>query len=684
MGIKRALHYLGTYLKVAPRRMAMALRSSHPEVGRHIKSVSETWGIPFRAIRVGANLDPLVGVFVLVDSTSHDAYVLIRDGRESTLWHAGTETYVREVLCEVASLQGYQFYGVLPEKRIRISTYFFQAISGFWREKSLVFLGGLLVFVFGLIFSKSVQYLLDNLIPQGHLGGLFEMLIWLFGMVIGMIIFQWIRVLSVVRWTLVAKERLSGLVLWRVLHLRLAFFRSMSVGDLLYRLQSAGDVIQFFKTSIFSMLFSGIFSILTVMILGLYSIDLLMKIMLILGPFLIVFCVGIVVQYRFFTDLQMVSGRYSAFALQLVTGISKLKLAHAQDRFFEMWYHLFLDKLTAQYRYRWLKEIQMLFFTLLPTLIIFSLLLYIDGSHLTGAVTVGSFLFLVMFLTQWAVALGGLFCVFSEAVVPVLTLLGRLRPILEADPEVVTMRTVLKDVTGQIEVAEVSFDYDNGVTLLSDISFVVPAGQFVAIVGPSGCGKSTLLNVLMGFDTPKTGAVYYDDTPLGEVDLIQLRRTFGVVLQDGVLFPGDILSNIIGGLPLGIEDAWAAARVAGIAAEIDAMPMGIHTILTDAGSSLSGGQRQRLMLARALVHQPKILFLDEATSALDNVMQAQITASLNQLQLTRIVVAHRLSTIEKADLILVMDRGRIVQQGTYESLIAVEGLFQRLASRQIV
>jgi ATP-binding cassette subfamily C protein len=205
----------------------------------------------------------------------------------------------------------------------------------------------------------------------------------------------------------------------------------------------------------------------------------------------------------------------------------------------------------------------------------------------------------------------------------------------------------------------------------------------VALVGPSGSGKSTLFRLLIGFEEPEMGSIYYDGQELAQLNIREVRRQIGVVLQNGKIMAGDLFTNIVGASTLALDDAWEAARMAGLAEDIEAMPMGMHTIISDGGGTLSGGQRQRLLIAHALVNRPRIIFFDEATSALDNRTQAVVSESLDNLKATRIVIAHRLSTIMNADKIYVMQNGRVVQQGTYEELIKSEGVFADLAKRQL-
>jgi ATP-binding cassette subfamily C protein len=202
-------------------------------------------------------------------------------------------------------------------------------------------------------------------------------------------------------------------------------------------------------------------------------------------------------------------------------------------------------------------------------------------------------------------------------------------------------------------------------------------------VGSSGSGKSTLLRLLMGFETPVSGTIYYDDQDISTLDIREVRSQTGVVLQNGRIMGGSIFENIVGSSGLTLDDAWEAARSAGFEDDVKEMPMQMHTVLPPGAETLSGGQRQRLLIARAIVNKPRILYFDEATSALDNQTQAIVSKSLEKLSATRVVIAHRLSTIINADRIHVLEKGRLIQQGTYAELMKQEGPFVELASRQI-
>ena len=223
----------------------------------------------------------------------------------------------------------------------------------------------------------------------------------------------------------------------------------------------------------------------------------------------------------------------------------------------------------------------------------------------------------------------------------------------------------------------------DGPYILDDLSLKLRPGEYVAVVGKTGCGKSTLVRLLLGFEKPEKGAIYYDSKDINSLDLPSLRRKIGTVMQDAGLFQGDIYSNIVITAPqLTLDDAWSAAETAGIADDIRDMPMGMHTLISEGQGGISGGQRQRIMIARAIAPKPKLLIFDEATSALDNKTQKQVSEALDGMGCTRLVIAHRLSTIRHCDRILVLDGGRIIEDGTYEALIEKGGFFAELVERQ--
>ena len=290
------------------------------------------------------------------------------------------------------------------------------------------------------------------------------------------------------------------------------------------------------------------------------------------------------------------------------------------------------------------------------------------------------------FYTAYGMVSGAFMAVASIAVTAsgIRPTLEMARPIMEAEPEAHEGKENITSLKGGIELSRVSFRYgDTLPNVIDDLSLTVKPGEYLAITGATGCGKSTLLRLLLGFETPQKGAIYYDKQDLARIDLESLRRKIGVVMQDGKLFFGDIYSNIVITAPeLTVDEAWKAAEIASIADDIRAMPMGMHTVISEGQGGISGGQKQRLMIARAVAPKPKILMFDEATSALDNITQKKVSEAIDSLKCTRIVIAHRLSTIQHADRIIYLERGKIVEDGTYGELIAKNGSFAKLVERQ--
>jgi NHLM bacteriocin system ABC transporter ATP-binding protein len=376
--------------------------------------------------------------------------------------------------------------------------------------------------------------------------------------------------------------------------------------------------------------------------------------------------------------------RAAARTNQLLGGITKVKIAGAEDRAYSWWSAATSTARAELQRVRRAQAVLISAAGVIPIagqLTLFALL----AGPLAGQVTASGF-FVVN--VAFALLLGATLVLVTAGVevVAALPRLANLHDIIDAAPERRPDRADPGEIRGEIALHNVTFGYQvDEPPILDDISFTVRPGEFVAIVGPSGCGKSTLLRLLLGFETPRSGTVRYDGQDLCELDVQAVRRQCGVVLQDGTLFAGSLRENICGAGSYRLDQVWQAVRMAGFEQDVDELPMGLGTMLPFGGGTLSVGQRQRVLVARALIHRPRVLFFDEATSALDNRTQEVVTASTRELAATRIIIAHRLSTVMDADTILVMNRGRIVQRGTYRTLLADrDGLFYRLASRQLL
>ncbi len=478
--------------------------------------------------------------------------------------------------------------------------------------------------------------------------------------------------------------------LWdRLLDLPSGFFREYSAGDLAERAAGINTIRSLLADA-------GVGAI-----LGFLSSLFYLGLMLFYSPTLALAAIGLTVvfvavsfaanflQLRYQREYLNASGRLTGLVLQLISGISKIRVAGAEDHAYRLWAKAFAHTRRLGFSVGRIQNRAQVFnsgFGVLSSMVIFATLavtLARSGALPNQGLSTGQFIafnaafgmFLTACLTLSEASLGML------RVVP---MYERLKPILTSPPETDTLKAYPGQLKGRIELSHLHFRYQqDGPWILRDVSLLIEPGEFVALVGPSGSGKSTLVRLMLGFETPEKGSIYYDGQELSTLDLREVRSQLGVVLQSGQLIPTDIYRNIVGGdTSLSLEDAWEAARLAGLADDVAEMPMGMHTFISEGGGGLSGGQKQRLLIARALVRRPHILFLDEATSALDNRTQAIVAESMDRLQATRVVIAHRLSTIRHADRICVVDHGEIVEQGNYEELIAQGGVFAQLARRQ--
>jgi len=371
----------------------------------------------------------------------------------------------------------------------------------------------------------------------------------------------------------------------------------------------------------------------------------------------------------------------SGLAYALISGIEKIKLAGAERRAFARWGRAYSDQ--AGYKYD--PPLFVKVSTVLTTAISLIGTIIIYGIAIKSHIGIPEY---YAFNAAFGMV-NGAFVAFSGMVAEIARIdpiLEMVRPIMEAEPEVSENKPVIEKLTGNIEISNLKFRYTEDMPFVLDgISLKIKPGQYVAITGKTGCGKSTLMRLLLGFEHPSRGAIYYDGKDMKSIDLKSLRSKIGTVMQTGSLFMGDIYSNItISNPELTLDEAWEAAELAGMADDIRAMPMGMFTVITEGSGGISGGQKQRLMIARAIAPKPSILMFDEATSALDNITQKKVSDALDSLNCTRIVIAHRLSTIKNCDRIIVLDGGKIVEDGTYEELIKKSGYFAELVKRQQV
>lgn len=371
--------------------------------------------------------------------------------------------------------------------------------------------------------------------------------------------------------------------------------------------------------------------------------------------------------------------RESGLTYSLIDGMQKITLSGSEKRAFSVWARVYRDSVRTIYDPPFLLKI----FGVLTPVILLAGTIMIYPMALRTNVSPSSF---YAFLSSYAILTGAMTQISSSAVnfADALPVFSLLKPVMDLEPEIGEQKKIVNNLKGDISLKHISFRYtDDMPYVLEDLNIDIKSGEYVAIVGITGCGKSTILRLLLGFEKPDYGEVYYDGKKLGTLDVTSLRRKIGVVLQDGDVFRGSIMSNITVSAPeLTEEEVWAVAETAGIADDIRKMPMKLNTPIPDNGKGISGGQKQRLMIARAIAGNPSVLFFDEATSALDNVTQKAVSDAIGEMKCTRLVIAHRLSTVQNCDRILCLDGGRIVEEGSYEELMNKNGFFAELIKRQ--
>ncbi len=593
----------------------------------------------------------------------------------------GTAALVTEEIAETLSPFGFVFYRPFKDKALSVMEIMQFGSLGCHNDIFLVVLMGVAGGILGMITPMATGMLFDTVIPGAEKSQLLQLTIALVGGAIGASMFEFTRSVSMLRIEGRMDLSIQAAVWDRLLALPVPFFRDFTAGDLAMRANGITTIRQALSGTTMNAILGAVFSIFNLGLLFYYSWFLAL---VAIGLMLVVLLVTVTTslfKLRYERQLAEVDGKVSGLLLQLLSSVAKLRTTGSEGRAFGLWSKEFSKHRSLTFKAEGIGNILETFnaiFPLVSSLTIFMMVAFFLGDK---KLSTGEFLAFnsafVSFLVAMLSMTGAL-----VTVLQIVPLYERAKPILQTMPEVDVAKADPGRLQGTIEINHVTFSYKpDSPAILRDLSLNIKAGQFVAIVGPSGSGKSTLLRCLLGFESPTSGSIFYDGQDMSVLDITAIRRQLGVVLQNGQILPGDIFKNIVGSSGLTIDDAWEAARMCGLEQDIKDMPMGMHTVVM--GGGLSGGQQQRLLIARSIVHRPRIIYFDEATSALDNKTQAVVSESLEQLEATRIVIAHRLSTVKNADLIVVLDAGVIKEQGTYEELMQNDGLFAQLAKRQI-
>ena len=576
--------------------------------------------------------------------------------------------------------EGLCFYAPLPLKKLGVRDLLIYLRDALDTEDFIFFFAlSLAVTLLGMLATNITRALTGFVLESGDVPLLMGTAVFMISTIFASVLIKTSRHMMMSRIGIKASGSMDAAMMMRIMQMPPGFFRQYSSGELSTRYSAIGQICDLLLGNIFSTGLGAVLSMLYITQIFFYAPSLAGMSLLIIAAGVVMSLISGMIQRGVSRELMERSSKESGLSFSLITGIQKIRLAGAEKRAFAKWGHAYADVAALSYNPPMLTRVGAsvsIVINLLGTIALFFLAVenkvtpseYIAFNTAYGAVS-ASF----GALTGAALSIAGIRPVLEVA-----------RPILETEPEASESRALVTDLSGNIELSGVYFRYDpNMPWVIEGLDLKIHEGEYVAIAGTTGCGKSTLVRLLLGFEKADKGAIYYDGKDIGGLDLHSLRRKIGTVTQDGTLFQGDIFSNIAISAPqMKLEDAWEAAELAGIADDIRAMPMGMQTQISEGQGGISGGQKQRLMIARAVASKPRILILDEATSALDNRTQQQVAGALDRLRCTRIVIAHRLSTIKNCDRILVLNQGRIQEQGTYDELIAANGFFAELIKRQ--
>lgn len=610
------------------------------------------------------------------------AYTLVDPG-------AGTREQVTREIAFALNPFAYSFYRALPPGKLRAWDLVKFGARGLAPEFRSILVLGVLNGVLAAAVPALTGRLIDDAIPAADKGLLVQLGLGMVLLALATAAFKVTQSFAVVRVETRMDYTLQAALWDRVLNLPAGFFRNYGAGDLAERAAGINAIRGVLWQAGVGGILGGLSSIAYLVLMLTYNAR-LTAIAVGLSLLLVaITTIGNLAQLRFQRRETELRGKLSSLVLQLIAGVAKVRVCSAENHAFRVWAQQFSTQKRSGFTAGQMQNVVITAlggFNILSTLVIFLALWSLQSSAAAGsspAFTTGTFIAFFVAFGSFSAALQEL-SDSSLSLLMVVPLFERLRPILETLPESDPTKVSPGKLRGQISVSHLFFRYAaDGPWIIKDVSFTIQPGQFVAFVGASGCGKSTVLRLLLGFEQPQSGTIRYDGQDLASLDIRAVRQQFGVVLQESQVLPTDIYRNIVGTSARTLQDAWEAAEMAGLADDIRQMPMGMNTFVSEGGGTFSGGQRQRLLIARALVNKPGIIFFDEATSALDNRAQAVVTQSMDQLEATRIVIAHRLSTIVNANRIIYFEDGQVKEEGTYQELMAKGGAFAALAKRQI-
>ena len=594
----------------------------------------------------------------------------------------GSRTAIDGPVAERLEGEAVMFYPPLPERPLRLRDLAAAALRGSRRDLRTLLAMGILGGLLALLVPLLTGHLFGNVIPASDRSQLLQVTL---ALVVGALAgagFHVTRSIAVLRMSGKIDGSLQAAVWDRLMALPVPFFRGYSVGDLADRVMGVDAIRELLTGHVATSLLGAVFSVFSFALLFYFSGPLALVATGLVAVLALAVLLFSYFQLRHQREMSERRGKVASLLFGLIHGIAKIRVAGAEHRAYGLWAEGFSRQRRSAIAARRIANLQggwNAAYGVVTTMGLFAMVAISQRASLPAS----TFLAFLAAFGQFQSAALSVIGLIPRLLATVPTY-ERLRPILQAVPETDPTKTPVADLRGELEFSHVSFRYRaDGPQILDEVSFHARPGEFIALVGPSGAGKSTCLRLILGFESPDAGSIYFDGQDLPSLDLASLRAQIGVVLQGSKPAAGTLFTNIVGSRNLTVEDAWEALRMTGLEEDVKALPMGLHTVVSEDASTFSGGQLQRILIARAIVHRPRILLFDEATSALDNPTQEHVTQSLDRLKATRVVVAHRLSTVRNADRIYAMQRGAVVESGGFEELMAQRGVFWQLARRQL-
>lgn len=598
-----------------------------------------------------------------------------------------TVTKITAENCRRIHPSAFMLYRTIVKEKIGLKDLTFFTFSDIKKDFLRYVIIGILCTLIGLLTPMMTKNFIDYVIPNAARRVAVQICVLVFVCNMASMLGSIAKSLANMRMQTKSQSVLQTAIIDRLLRLPVTFFKKFTSGDLSDRAMTISTIQSQISGIILSAVMNFLFSFVYLAQEFNYcsyfaKLGLLFLIVPVLVPFVACFAT-----YRWEKNLIESGGKISGMLFQFLSGIEKIRNSNSERRVFSEWSHEYTRQRTFAYNIEAVHNVMQTINAVYPTLV--SILFYfffsvaLKEKKIEGLST-GTFMaFLSAYGSFQGAVLG-----FTDSMLAIRNLIPlskRVKSILDQAPEIQDEKPSIGTLKGEIEINHLNFRYvENGPLILNDVNMKIEQGEYIGIVGTSGAGKSTLLRMILGFEKPESGGIFFDKQDMNDFEVGSIRRQMGVVLQNDTVLQGTILQNIVGSSGLKETDAWEAARAVAFDKDIKEMPMGMFTMIPAGGLSISGGQLQRLIIARAIIRKPNILLFDEATSALDNVTQAVVRKSLDELKVTRIVIAHRLSTIIHADRIYVMKDGQVIEVGTYDELMEMNGYFAELARRQNV